>query len=143
MKITVYGVAATKGSSRAFPRRSGGVSVVPDNRPSLKAWEERVRAAGQDVAADRDGQLMLGPLKAVATWLLPRPRGHYGTRGLLASAPAHPVKKPDLDKLARAIFDALKGVWYADDSQLIDIEIHKRFAEAGVAPRLDLEVDWI
>jgi Holliday junction resolvase RusA-like endonuclease len=141
MKLTVYGKPATKGSSRAFPRHAGGITVVPDNRPALVDWQGSVRDAAQKVAQDRGGALLAGPLRGQGTWWLPRPKGHYGSRGLLDSAPTYPEAKPDLDKLARAVFDALIGVWYTDDAQLVDLTIRKRYAAQDTAPRLELEVD--
>jgi Holliday junction resolvase RusA-like endonuclease len=49
----------------------------------------------------------------------PRPRSHYGKRGLLPSAPRHMVTKPDLDKLIRAALDALTGIIWRDDAQVV------------------------
>jgi hypothetical protein len=42
------------------------------------------------------------------------------------------VKRPDLDKLVRAVFDAIgsAGVW-ADDSQVVTVHAHKRLAKLG------------
>lgn len=45
------------------------------------------------------------------------------------------VKKPDTDKLTRAILDALTGVVWQDDSQVVRFrDIHKRTAELGETP---------
>jgi Holliday junction resolvase RusA-like endonuclease len=142
MRLTVYGAPATKGSSRAFPKRAGGVTVVPDNRPTLKRWEDEVRRAAQDEAAKGDG-LLSGALFARATWWLPRPKWHTGAHGLVPSAPPYPIGKPDLDKLARAIFDPLKGVIYADDAQLVQLHLAKHYADHGTPPRLVLEITGI
>ena len=37
--------------------------------------------------------------------------------------------RPDLDKLVRAVLDALTGVAYFDDSQVIDIKAQKRYTD--------------
>ncbi len=50
------------------------------------------------------------------------------------------VKKPDLDKLARAILDALTHTVIADDSQVVELYAHKRLAEIGEAPRARITV---
>lgn len=141
MKLVIYGKPATKGSSRAFPRRSGGITVLPDNRPALKAWETIVRDAAQAEATIAEGTLATGPMLARATWWLGRPKGHLTSKGEIRNgAPHYPIAKPDLDKLARAIFDALKGVVYGDDAQLVELQLRKRYADHGAAPRLELEV---
>ena len=38
-----------------------------------------------------------------------------------------PVVYPDADKLARAVFDAMKGVLYNDDGQVTDLVVRKRY----------------
>lgn len=145
MKVTVYGVAQPKGSARGFPRRDGGVTVVADNRPTLRAWASAIGDRAQEIADRRPGYQLEGPLAARATFYLPRPRGHYRTGAnahlLRDAAPPYPAGKPDLDKLARAAFDAVTAVWFADDSQLCDMQLQKRYAEQGQPPRLELEIE--
>jgi Holliday junction resolvase RusA-like endonuclease len=46
-----------------------------------------------------------------------------------ASAPSHPVKPPDLDKLTRAIWDSLTSVVWVDDAQVIAATIRKQYIE--------------
>jgi Holliday junction resolvase RusA-like endonuclease len=60
---------------------------------------------------------------------LPRPKGHYGRRGLRPSAPAYPNVMPDLDKLARAILDALTGIVWRDDAQVVRLDVEKIYHE--------------
>lgn len=43
----------------------------------------------------------------------------------------YPTKKPDADNIAKAICDALNGIAYKDDSQIVDLKVEKRFAEQG------------
>ena len=38
-----------------------------------------------------------------------------------------PVKKPDCDNIAKAILDALNGLAYEDDSQIVSAVILKRY----------------
>jgi Holliday junction resolvase RusA-like endonuclease len=40
------------------------------------------------------------------------------------------TKKPDLDKLLRALKDALKGVIYRDDSQVVRVVTSKDYSPA-------------
>jgi Holliday junction resolvase RusA-like endonuclease len=45
----------------------------------------------------------------------------------------NPAKKPDADNIAKVICDALNGIAYRDDTQIINLNICKRYAEfAGV-----------
>ena len=51
-----------------------------------------------------------------------------------------PTVKPDADKLARAVLDALTGLAYDDDSQVVQLEIYKRYDLDGCAG-CTIEVD--
>lgn len=42
---------------------------------------------------------------------------------------AHPVVKPDLDKLARATMDALTGVVFHDDAQVVELSCAKFYGD--------------
>nr|DAN37658.1 MAG TPA: Endodeoxyribonuclease RusA [Caudoviricetes sp.] len=52
-----------------------------------------------------------------------------------------PAVKPDLDKLTRAVFDALTdaGVW-RDDSRVVDMRVTKRYEDAEAVPGVWVEV---
>ncbi len=39
------------------------------------------------------------------------------------------VKKPDIDNVVKIVCDALNGLAYSDDKQIIDIEAHKEYAQ--------------
>lgn len=39
------------------------------------------------------------------------------------------TKKPDLDNLAKGVLDALNGVAWADDSQIIGLNLRKQYSE--------------
>lgn len=54
-----------------------------------------------------------------------------------------PTTKPDVSNVLKGIEDALKGVWYEDDSQIVEYGlIGKWYAEEPrVYVRLDVEVD--
>jgi Holliday junction resolvase RusA-like endonuclease len=43
-----------------------------------------------------------------------------------------PTVAPDLDKLSRAVLDALTGILYRDDSQVIELRASKTYDTPGV-----------
>lgn len=52
-----------------------------------------------------------------------------------------PDKKPDVDNIAKIILDALNGIAYKDDSQVVDLSVKKCFAaEARVYVHIE-EID--
>lgn len=61
------------------------------------------------------------PVSVAATFVCPKPK---------APMNAYPAK--DLDKLARALLDALTGVVIADDSQVVELAVRKVY---GLEPR--------
>ncbi|WPM94370.1 RusA-like Holliday junction resolvase [Arthrobacter phage Cupello] len=71
------------------------------------------------------------PVRVDLTFYMPRPAGHFRQDGTLrASAPKWPAVKPDIDKLERAVFDAITaaGVW-ADDSRAVVVAKSKQYAD--------------
>lgn len=66
------------------------------------------------------------PVYAELQFVMPRIKALPKTK----ATPPH-TKKPDADKLSRAVFDAMTGVVYADDSQVTRYLADKRYAEPG------------
>jgi crossover junction endodeoxyribonuclease RusA len=117
LKFTVVGVARPKGSAKAFLPKGWTRPIITSDNKSLKGWEDSVRAALQQHAA---GSFFQGPVSVKVTFELPKPKK--------PKSPQH-VTRPDLDKLVRGSLDAMKGVLWNDDSQVIDIQAGKRYAE--------------
>lgn len=116
MTFTVYGIPQPKGSSRAFVPKGWSRAVVTSANPKLKDWQHLVAAAAQRVAGDPiDGPVVLSLVFGLA-----RPRS------LPAKVHAH-IKKPDLDKLVRAVKDAITGICYHDDAQVVVLRARKDY----------------
>lgn len=141
LTFTVLGVAAPQGSFKAIPSRSTGRPFLKQSCARTMPWRKEVAAVAR-VAT----QISLGrwpTLSAVllrVTFYLPRPKGHHGKRGLLPSAPRFPTTKPDLSKLVRALEDALTGIVYRDDAQIVKHRVEKLYSD-GEAPRAIVEVE--
>jgi Holliday junction resolvase RusA-like endonuclease len=116
LELVVYGEPQPAGSKRHI----GGGRVV-DANPAAKEWKRVVaQAAGQAF----DGrQLWRGPLEMTVRFYVQRPAGHFGTGRnagtLRPSAPPYPTTRPDTTKLIRGVEDALTGIVWADDAQII------------------------
>ena len=121
----VVGVAAPKGSTRAFMPKGGKYPVVTHDNPRTRGWQHLVADGAQRVAGDG---LFVGPVALVVTFHLPRPKS-------LPRRVRHVTTAPDLDKLVRCTSDALTGILYADDSQVVDLEAHKVYAAIASPPR--------
>lgn len=104
--------------------------TMPANRG--KKWRETI----QRTARAHNPVVMTGPIRATLTFYRSRNDGDFGTgrnAGIVKpSAKLLPDVKPDGDKLARALFDALKGICFLDDGQVTTQEVRKRFGRPGV-----------
>ena len=127
------GLPTTQGSKRAF-LLNGRPRMVEQTDRKLKPWRDSVASAAWE-ARERAGVGVIdGPVAVSLTFCLPRP----------ASAPKRqrwPWRGPDLDKLARAVFDALTsaGVW-ADDSRCVELQARKVFALDRLGCDITVEV---
>jgi len=136
IEFMVFGRAATAGNKTAFPfkRKDGslGVRVTEGRRPGARehaaAWRVAVQTAG---AQEMNGAgLFAGPLELRIQIVRMRPKSHYGASGALkASAPVYPTTRPDLTKYERAIEDALTGIVWCDDSQVVRKHTGKSYAD--------------
>jgi Holliday junction resolvase RusA-like endonuclease len=136
LSFTVHGTPAPAGSKKAVPmgRGPGARWGVIDANPKAKGWKTLVAQAAGEAMAGR--ALFQGPLELTLRFYVRRPKGHHGKNGLLASAPAYPVVKPDALKLARGVEDALSGVVYRDDAQIVNEVLAKRYGPE----RVEIEV---
>lgn len=130
LSFTVYGVAAPAGSKTAGVSKSGKVFVRDDAKKG-KPWRQNVaQAAGE--AMNGTG-LLDGALELRLTFYVPRPKSHYGANGLRPSSPLYPTKRPDVTKLIRAVEDALTGIVWRDDAQVVRQHATKLYGEPARA----------
>lgn len=132
----VPGIPVPKGSAKAFMSKGMRFPIVmQDNRERQKPWASAIgAAASQHFTAPREG-----PITLYCSFLMPRPKGHFGVKGLRPSAPQQHTVKPDLDKLIRCLKDALTGIAWRDDSQVIRVVASKTYSPAtpGVTVRIE------
>lgn len=134
-ELTVPGVAQPAGSKRAIHHKTTGRIIVMDANPKSRAWKREVAQVAMLARTGPD--LLDGPLVAEFLFVVPRPKGHFGKRGLLPSAPQFPAVRPDALKLARAVEDALSKVVYRDDGQIVREILEKRY---GDSPRCEVRL---
>lgn len=155
LAFTVMGAPQQKGSMRSFgyvardeqgavrTKTNGRGEVVPvvrasttaDN-PKTKAWEKQVAAEALAAMANhrpsRIARIEQGPVVLSVEFFLNRPKDRK-------MGEPHETR-PDLDKLVRAVSDALIGVAYADDGQVCSIRAKKIYASDAAGPRATIVV---
>jgi Holliday junction resolvase RusA-like endonuclease len=138
LTFTVFGVAQSKGSMRAFTPRGMKFPIVTDSNRKAKAWAQLVaegasRALGQQLAP----KMLTTPIRVTIAFYLPRPK-RFAKRG---ARPIAHLTAPDIDKLLRSVLDALTEVLYLDDAQVVEVLAMKRYADVDVAPHVTIRVE--
>ena len=124
ISFTVMGQPVTQGSMRALISKATGKAILLPSK-TLAPWRSTVAWEARKVF---QGPLIEGPVVLVADFYVRRPKG-------LPKRWTHAIKKPDLDKLVRAVGDSLSGVVWRDDSQVISITATKHY---GLTPRVEV-----
>jgi Holliday junction resolvase RusA-like endonuclease len=132
--FTVFGVAQPAGSKRAFYNKKAARVIVTDDNKRSRPWKAEVASAAQTAMLAQSvtpgGTLVDGPLELSLTFVVPRPKGHFGAKGSVRpSAPSHPIVRPDVLKLARGVEDACTGIVWRDDSQIVVEMLRKEYGE--------------
>lgn len=131
--VFVPGRPAPQGSKR-YLGKSGGKGITVESSKAVAPWRADVREEALKVWGT-DRAPLLDALKIELDFVMPRPASTPKTRTPPAS------KRPDLDKLARAVLDAIgsAGVW-KDDSQVTHLNASKRLAELDEAPGCQIRI---
>lgn len=109
------------------------------NHKELHAWRYEVQwRARKAMKSSKAVALVDVPVSITLRFVLYRPKATAKTRD---TPPA--IKKPDLDKLARAIGDALTDVVYQDDSQITESHCYKRIAERDESEGVEIMVSAV
>jgi crossover junction endodeoxyribonuclease RusA len=126
--VRVDGNPAPQGSKRHV-----GHGRMVEASKRLRPWRATVAAA---VKAAVGAQVPFpdGPVIVTLEFVMPRPV----STPKRSTPPA--VKRPDIDKLCRAILDAITGAAIADDSQVTLMVAHKRIAEIAETPGVVIEI---
>jgi Holliday junction resolvase RusA-like endonuclease len=134
IEFTAYGEAKPAGSKTGFvvkDKKTGKHrAIVVDASKGNKPWQAIVSSAALE---SYHGALLRCALSVTFRFYFPRPKCHYGTgrnaSKLKPDAPAFLTKAPDVLKLSRGVEDALSGIVYVDDSQIVMESISKHYGE--------------
>lgn len=110
----VTGEPVTQGSMRI--NRSGRIYHEASRR--LNAWRDAV-SWWSKIQMGRV-RPVTGPVAVSIVFRVRRPRDRTPVD--------QPDRKPDIDKLARAVLDAMTGIVYEDDAQIVNLAVAKRYA---------------
>jgi Holliday junction resolvase RusA-like endonuclease len=135
MKIVVWlsGEPAAKGRAK-FARigRGAGSFVTAYTPKKTRDYEALIKAAGQE--SMNGAQPLAGPVFMLVAALLPiRASWTKAKQKAAAAGTLWPVTKPDTDNFTKIAKDALNGVAYYDDAQVVIEHALKRYSyESGL-----------
>ncbi|CAB4140677.1 Rus Holliday junction resolvase [uncultured Caudovirales phage] len=122
----VLGTPKPQGSKRHIGR-----GVMIESCKALRPWRDSVAWAAREAMQQQGWEKAEGAMQVTL--------GFYFTRPKSAKHRQYPSVKPDIDKLARAVLDALRsGGVYRDDAQVVGLVVGKHYSdEAGLTVRVE------
>lgn len=118
VRFTAFGRPIPQGSKNAF--KTGNRVVLVEASKGLKPWRSVVALSAKlEMLNQENVELIEGAVRVDLIFnFIP---GKTVKRKWMTT-------KPDADKLTRAIFDALTGVVWKDDSQVVEFKVRKVYA---------------
>ena len=115
--ITIHGPLHGKGR----PRFAGGHAYTPE---ATRRYEGEIQAAWLLAG----GKKLEGPvaLEIVAHQALPK-RASKAMRKAAENGAIWPIRKPDIDNVIKLAMDALNGLAYHDDTQVVMLDARKEY----------------
>ena len=125
LTLICYAKCVPQGSSSAFIKN--GRAIVTSANKKLKPFRKELAAAAIRAMRERGfSGLLAAKGEAVGVCLDVYFEKPKSTRR------SHCTVKPDLDKLARSCFDAMTGIVFFDDSQVVELSAKKHYGPKRV-----------
>lgn len=134
------------GKKKMVPRLDKWGRVIlhaKDDNPKSKPWMNKISRAARLAMCGRPP--VEGPVDLTIRFYLKRPQAHFRSGKFAGQlfdrhVGARPIVKPDRGKLARAVEDALTGIFYVDDSQIVGGPAEKHFCRSAADERVEIEM---
>ena len=110
--------------AKARPRVTKYGTYTPQK---TKDYEELVKWTCRNQYKDKP---LEGPLRVDISFYMYIPKNTSKRRRTLKESKIIlPVKRPDIDNLAKSITDALNGLVYKDDNQIVELHLYKYYSK--------------
>jgi Holliday junction resolvase RusA-like endonuclease len=112
-----------------FARRGNFVSTYTPTK--TRDYETIIKEAAQKAMGSND--LLETPVTVAIHITVPIPKS-YSIKRIKAclSGSERPIKKPDIDNIAKCFLDAMNEVIYLDDTQVLTLHITKVYGTVGM-----------
>lgn len=119
IRFTVYCKPEPQGSAKAFMPKGWKRPIITSDNKNLKSYRQEVAQAA--LLECRGVQFVKHtPVDVMLSFFLKRPESVPKKRVL-------PCVKPDIDKLIRATLDAMTGIVFLDDGQVVRVSAAKQY----------------
>ena len=133
IRFTVPGKPVGKGRPRAAKR---GQHIQLYTPKTTATYESTIALAASQAMAGRP--LIDGPAEVLMTMVLAVPASWSKRKQADALAgQLMPTTKPDMDNVVKAIFDAVNGIVWTDDVQVVGLRVRKTY---GATPGVHVTV---
>ncbi len=100
-------------------------SWLRDADSGLHSWRDKVRHVAKQAMIEHGQEHKFAlNVQVSILFILKRPKSVSKNRSM-------PNVKPDIDKLARGILDALDGICYDNDSKVVELQLRKVYESDG------------
>ena len=123
--LTIPGEPQGKGRHRAVRR---GDQIAAYTPKKTKDYEDEVQFCYRQAYGDRMAFAVDEPISAtiVAAFGIPKSTSKRRKVEMMAGM-VLPTKKPDTDNIAKIVLDALNGLAYPDDKQVVELQVLKTY----------------
>jgi crossover junction endodeoxyribonuclease RusA len=105
--------------------------VITSSNSKLKPWRQEIAGVAQSaMRLSNFGLLENVPVAVEAAFYFDKPKS-------AKKSLKYKITKPDCDKLLRGLFDALTGIVFKDDAQIVECSLRKDF---GTPSRVEVSV---
>jgi Holliday junction resolvase RusA-like endonuclease len=125
VSFTIPGEPKGKARPRVFKNKYTGKSQAVTPADTV-AYENLVRHAYKETDSRKLEGMLMAQIEAF--YSIPKSMTKK-KRELICKEQLYPVKRPDLDNIAKIVLDALNGVAYNDDAQVVYLQILKAYSE--------------
>ena len=135
INFTVNGEPVAQGRPRFSTRGSFVKAYDPEKSKNYKAYVKLVAAAAMNESSLKplDGAISVDITAFVS---IPKSKSKKFRENALKQL-ERPTKKPDCDNIAKILLDAMTGIVYEDDKQIVKLSVEKYYDEV---PRVEVQI---
>lgn len=139
--FTIPGLPVAQPRQRSRVMAAGGRFISQNYTPADSPVQSFKAAVRMAAAAAYCGEPLAGPLSVTLRFIFPRPKGLMFRSKPMPRVPRQ--GKPDIDNLLKSVADALNGLLWRDDAQIVGAFVTKWIAAGGEQPRTEVQVEAV